>query len=80
MGMKAQALGSSVTQDIVEQLDEIADICRQKGYKVELLMVVFSTAHAHILLGHLDQAKPVQVNIPLFQQLQHLFQNFLILL
>ena len=57
MGMKAQALGSSVTQDIVEQLDEIADICRQKGYKVELLMVVFSTAHAHILLGHLDQAK-----------------------
>lgn len=55
--MKAQAMGSTVTQNLMEQLDEIIDVCRQNNYEIELLMALFSAGQAHILQGHLDKGK-----------------------
>ena len=57
MGMKAQAMGTTVTQEVLEQLDELIDRCRQNNYGIELLMVLFSAGQAYIVQGHLDEGK-----------------------
>jgi predicted ATPase/class 3 adenylate cyclase len=57
MGMKAQAMGSTVTQEVIEQLEEIIDICRQNNYEIELLMALFSAGQAYIVQGHLDKGR-----------------------
>jgi len=56
-GMKAQAMGSTVTQVVMEQLDEMIDLCRQNHYETELLMALFSAGSAYILQGHPDKGK-----------------------
>jgi len=56
-GMKAQAMGTNVSQEIIEQLEEIIDRCRRDHYELELLMVLFSAGQAQILQGHLDKGK-----------------------
>jgi len=56
-GMKAQAMGTTVSPDILDQLEDIIDRCRQENYELELLMVLFSAGQAHILKSHLDKGK-----------------------
>ena len=51
LGMKAQAMGSNVTWEIIEQLEEIIDLCRRDSYEMELIMGLFSLAHAYLVKG-----------------------------
>ena len=54
VGMKAQALVSNVPEEMIEQLDQIIEICRQNKDEFLLLMTLFSAGQAHVLNGHLD--------------------------
>jgi hypothetical protein len=55
--MKAQALGTNVSPEISEQLDEIIARCREEQDDLALLMALFSAGQAHILQGHLDKGQ-----------------------
>ncbi len=55
LGMKAQAMGSTVSREIIEELEGIIDLCRRKGYAVELVTVVFSVGQAYALTGETDK-------------------------
>jgi len=55
LGMKAQAMGSSVTWGVIEQLEEVIDLCRQQGYEFELMFALFSAGQAYLVKGDSDK-------------------------
>lgn len=57
LGMKAQAMGSSVTWELIEQLDEVIDLIRRNGYEMELIFAVFSAGLAHLVKGDSEKGK-----------------------
>jgi predicted ATPase/class 3 adenylate cyclase len=59
LGMKAQAMGSNVSWDIIEQLEEVIDRSRQNGYEMELIFANFSVGQAYLVKGDYDQGEKV---------------------
>jgi predicted ATPase/class 3 adenylate cyclase len=57
LGMKAQAMGSNVTWEIIEQLEEIIEVCRQSGYEMELIMALFSAGQAYLVKGEIEKGQ-----------------------
>jgi len=51
LGMKAQAMGSNVTWEIIDQLEEVIELCRREGYEMELIMALFSVGQAYLVKG-----------------------------
>ncbi len=49
LSMKAQAMGSNVTWEIIEQLEEIIKICRLNNYEMELVAALFSVGQAYFV-------------------------------
>jgi predicted ATPase/class 3 adenylate cyclase len=57
LGMKAQAMGTSVTWEVIAQMNEAIALCRRNGYAIELLMLLFSSGQAHIAKNELVRGK-----------------------
>jgi tetratricopeptide (TPR) repeat protein len=57
LGMKAQAMVSNVTWEIIEQLEQVIDLCRQKGYEMELIMALFSIGQAYLVKGEAEKGQ-----------------------
>jgi predicted ATPase/class 3 adenylate cyclase len=57
LGMKAQAMGSNVTWEIIAQLEEIIEICRQRGYEMELILALFSVGQAYLVKGDVEKGQ-----------------------
>jgi predicted ATPase/class 3 adenylate cyclase len=57
LGMKAQAMGSNVTSEIIAQLEEIIEICRQQGYEMELILALFSVGQAYLVKGEVEKGQ-----------------------
>jgi predicted ATPase/class 3 adenylate cyclase len=57
LGMQAQAMGTSVTWEVIEQLNEAIALSRRDGYEVELLMLLFSAGQAYLARNDLEQGK-----------------------
>lgn len=57
LGMKAQAMGSSVTWGVIEQLEEVIDLCRQQGYEFELMFALFSAGQAYLVKGDSEKGQ-----------------------
>jgi predicted ATPase/class 3 adenylate cyclase len=57
LGMKAQAMGSSVSWEIIEQLEEVIGLCRQKGYEFELMFALFSIGQAYFVIGDSEKGQ-----------------------
>ena len=57
LGMKAQAMVSNVTWEIIEQLEQVIDVCRQKGYEIELIMALFSIGQAYLVKGEAEKGQ-----------------------
>jgi tetratricopeptide (TPR) repeat protein len=55
LGMKAQAMGSNVTWELIEQLEGVIEICRRNGYEMELIMALFSAGQAYLVKGDLEK-------------------------
>jgi ATP/maltotriose-dependent transcriptional regulator MalT len=51
LGMKAQALGSNVTWEIIAELEEVIERCRAPGYEQELVLALFSVGQAYLTKG-----------------------------
>jgi tetratricopeptide (TPR) repeat protein len=49
--MKAQAMGSGVTWEVIDQLEEIIALSRRNGYEMELIFALFSTGQAYLIKG-----------------------------
>ena len=54
LGMKAQAMGSNVTWEVIEQLEEAIATSRSHGHEIELLMLLLSAAQAYLARGDLE--------------------------
>jgi predicted ATPase len=54
IGMKAQAMVSNVPEELIKQLDQIIETCRQNKDEFLLLMTLFSAGQAYVLKGNLD--------------------------
>jgi tetratricopeptide (TPR) repeat protein len=57
LGMKAQAMGSNVTWEIIEQLEVIIELCRRKGYEMELVLALFSVGQAYLVKGDYEKGQ-----------------------
>jgi len=57
LGMKAQAVGSNVAWEIIEQLEEIIELCRQEGFEVELILALFSVGQAYLVKGDIEKGQ-----------------------
>jgi predicted ATPase/class 3 adenylate cyclase len=57
LGMKAQAMVSGVTWEIIAQLEEVIALCRQYGYEMELFFTLFSAGQAYIIKGNLEKGQ-----------------------
>jgi predicted ATPase/class 3 adenylate cyclase len=59
LSMKAQAMGSNVTLEIIEQLEEVIERCRRKGYETELILALFSVGQAYLIKGDADKGHKI---------------------
>jgi predicted ATPase/class 3 adenylate cyclase len=57
LGMKAQAMGTSVTWEVIEQMNEAIVLSRRDGYEIELLMLLFSAGQACLAKNDLVKGK-----------------------
>ena len=57
LGMKAQAMGTSVSWEVIEQMNEAIAMCRRNGYEIELLMLLFSAGQAYLAKNELEKGK-----------------------
>lgn len=57
LGMKSQAMGPNVTQDVVEQVIEAITMVRNTGDEMALLMLLFSAAQAYLYRNNLEKGK-----------------------
>lgn len=51
LGMKAQAMGSNVTWEIIAHLEQVIEVCRHNGFELELLIALFSIGQAYLVKG-----------------------------
>jgi predicted ATPase/class 3 adenylate cyclase len=59
LSMKAQAMGSNVTLEIIEQLEEVIERCRRKGYEIELILALFSMGQAYLIQGDAEKGHKI---------------------
>jgi tetratricopeptide (TPR) repeat protein len=57
LGMQAQAMGTGVTWEVIEQLNEAIALSRRDGYEIELLMLLFSAGQAYLARNDLQKGK-----------------------
>ena len=57
LGMKAQAMGSNVSWEIIEQLEQIIELCRQQDYEMELILALFSVGQAYFIKGDIEKGQ-----------------------
>ncbi len=57
LGMKAQAMVTTVTWDIIERMNEAIVLCRRNDYEIELLMLLFSAGQAYLTKGELEKGE-----------------------
>lgn len=57
LGMKAQAMGSSVGWDVIEQLEEVIDLSRRNRYELELIFALFSAGQAYLIKGESEKGQ-----------------------
>jgi predicted ATPase/class 3 adenylate cyclase len=57
LGMKAQAMGTTVTQEVIEQIEQIIATSRQNHLDTELIMTLFSAGQAYVVRGNLEKGK-----------------------
>jgi predicted ATPase/class 3 adenylate cyclase len=58
LGMKSQAMGSSVTWEVIEQLEAVIDLCRrQQGYEFEQMFALFSVGQAYLVKGDSEKGQ-----------------------
>jgi predicted ATPase/class 3 adenylate cyclase len=57
LSMKAQALWTGVTWDVIEQMNEAIALSRRNGYEIELLMLLFSAGQAYLARDDLEKGK-----------------------
>lgn len=57
LGMKAQAMVSSVTWEVIDQLEEAIALSRQNGYEIELIFVLFSAGQAYLMKGDSEKGR-----------------------
>jgi len=59
IGMKAQAMGSTVTQDVMLQIEEVIALARRNAadHELELVMVLFSAGQAYLAQGHVEKGQ-----------------------
>ncbi len=57
LGMKAQAMVTNVSWELIEQLEGIIEICRRNGYEMELIMALFSVGQAYLVKGDLEKGE-----------------------
>jgi predicted ATPase/class 3 adenylate cyclase len=57
LGMKAQAMGTSVTWEVIEQVNDAIAVGRRRDYEMELLMLLFSAGQAYLAKDDLEKGK-----------------------
>lgn len=57
LGMKAQAMGPSVTWDVIEQVTDSIMVIRSSGDEMALLMLLFSAAQAYVHRNNLQKGR-----------------------
>jgi predicted ATPase/class 3 adenylate cyclase len=57
LGMKAQAMGSNVSWEIIAQLEEVIAQCRRKGNEMALIMALFSVGQAYLFKGESEKGQ-----------------------
>ena len=57
LGMKAQAMGSNVTWEVIAELEEVIDLCRRDGYEMELIMALLSVGQAYLVKGDIEKGQ-----------------------
>jgi tetratricopeptide (TPR) repeat protein len=57
LSMKAQAMVSNVTGEIIAQLEEVIDLCRQKDYELGLAMALYSVGQAYLFKGEFEKGQ-----------------------
>lgn len=57
LSMKAQAMVMNVTWEIIDQLEEVIDLCRRNGYEIELIMAVYSAGQAYLIRGDFEKGQ-----------------------
>jgi tetratricopeptide (TPR) repeat protein len=70
LGMKAQAMGTSVTRELIEQMNEAIALSRRDGYEIELIMLLFSAGQAYLAKDDLEMGKEH------FEEAIHKLENF----
>lgn len=74
LGMKAQAMGYSVTAEVISQLEEAIELCRQNGYKFELVIGLYSVGQAYLVTGASEKGRQAIAEvIELVEQYQILY-------
>lgn len=57
LGMKAQAMVSNVTWELIGQLEEVIILCRQNHYEMELIFGLFSVGQAYFVRGEIEKGQ-----------------------
>ena len=57
LGMKAQAMGSTVSREIIQELEGVIGLCRREAYEAELVMALFSLGQAFAFIGETDKGR-----------------------
>ena len=63
LSMKSQAMGTTVTQAIIEQLEDAIELCRRKGYQKELIIALFSIGQAYLVTGDIEKGEKAIVEV-----------------
>jgi predicted ATPase/class 3 adenylate cyclase len=76
LGMKAQAMVSTVSWEIIAQLEEIIDLCRRKGYEMELMVALYSVGQAYLVKGASEKGENAIAEVAeLVEQLDGLYMK-----
>jgi predicted ATPase/class 3 adenylate cyclase len=57
LGMKAQAMGSGVTWEVIDQLEQVIALSRRDGYEIELIFALFSVGQAYLIKGNTEKGQ-----------------------
>jgi predicted ATPase/class 3 adenylate cyclase len=86
LGMKAQALGTTVPKTLIAQMEAASHVARRDGHEMELLMLLFSAGQAYVLTGALESGEAclteasqllVQQNLPYLNAWVHMAEAIL---
>jgi predicted ATPase len=66
LGMKAQAMVSSVTWEIINQLEDAIELCRRNQYEFELVLALFSVGQAYLVKGEAEKGRRAIVEVTEF--------------